>query len=90
MRPQRRISLTHAVRFALARFVCSPARPRVADLDRVAQATAIGNAPLWAVEWAISTNFDSAVQIRHDWADAQKMAYSQGAGWIVRVQSFSL
>ena len=40
---------------------------------------------MWFGEWSISTNFDATDAFLKDWADAQKLAYSKGAGWIVRV-----
>lgn len=54
------------------------------DLNRVQADAALGNSPLWFGEWAITTQFDNATDdFLRDWADAQKLAYSQGAGWIV-------
>ncbi|KAG6819833.1 hypothetical protein H0H93_008090 [Arthromyces matolae] len=33
-------------------------------------------------EWALPTQFDATDDFLYKWADAQKRAYSQGAGWI--------
>jgi hypothetical protein len=63
---------------------------RHTDLKRIQNDAALGNSPLWFGEWAISTNFNATDQFLSDWADAQKMAYSQGAGWIVRVVPTSI
>ena len=38
---------------------------------------------MWVGEWAISTNFNATDDFLRKWADAQKLAYSQGAGWLV-------
>lgn len=48
-----------------------------ADLDRVEQAAAVGNSPLWFGEWAITTNFAATDEFLKKWADAQKLAYSK-------------
>lgn len=42
---------------------------------------------MWFGEWSISTNFNATDAFLKDWADAQKLAYSKGAGWIVRIYS---
>lgn len=42
---------------------------------------------MWFGEWSISTNFNATDVFLKDWADAQKLAYSKGAGWIVRIYS---
>ena len=39
---------------------------------------------MWVGEWAISTQFNATDDFLRKWADAQKMSYSQGAGWLVR------
>ncbi|KAI0297453.1 glycoside hydrolase family 5 protein [Multifurca ochricompacta] len=44
--------------------------------------TASGNTPLWYGEWALSTQFDATNEFLRNWADAQKLAYSQDAGWL--------
>lgn len=56
---------------------------RVSDLDRVQNATAAQNIPLWFGEWSIATNFNATDDFMNQWADAQKLMYSQSAGWIV-------
>ncbi|KAH7890979.1 glycoside hydrolase family 5 protein [Phlebopus sp. FC_14] len=54
----------------------------VCNLQRVQNDAAVGNSPLWFGEWALSTQFDATDDFLYQWADAQKLAYSQGAGWI--------
>jgi hypothetical protein len=34
-------------------------------------------------EWGLPTQFNASDAFLNKWADAQKLAYSQGAGWIV-------
>ncbi|KAF9512313.1 glycoside hydrolase family 5 protein [Hydnum rufescens UP504] len=53
----------------------------ICNLTRVADAAAISNAPLYFGEWAISTAFATNDTFLKMWGDAQKQAYSQGAGW---------
>lgn len=36
-----------------------------------------------SIEWGLPTQFQATDQFLHQWADAQKLAYSKGAGWIV-------
>jgi hypothetical protein len=38
-------------------------------------------------EWALSTQFQADDAFLQKWADAQKLAYSKGAGWIVSFRS---
>ncbi|KZT00595.1 glycoside hydrolase family 5 protein, partial [Laetiporus sulphureus 93-53] len=38
--------------------------------------------PLWFGEWGLPTQFDATDAFLYMWADAQKLAYTQGAGWI--------
>lgn len=38
---------------------------------------------MWVGEWALSTQFNATDDFLKKWADAQKLAYSQGAGWLV-------
>ncbi|KIK57090.1 glycoside hydrolase family 5 protein, partial [Collybiopsis luxurians FD-317 M1] len=52
------------------------------NLNRVQADAALGNSPLWFGEWGLPTQFDATDQFLKGWADAQKLAYSQGAGWI--------
>ena len=54
-----------------------------ADLTRVQDDAAIGNSPLIFGEWSLATQFASNDSWLGVWADAQKLAYSKGAGWIV-------
>jgi hypothetical protein len=44
----------------------------------------VNNTPMWVGEWALSTQFNATDDFLKKWADAQKLAYSQGAGWLVR------
>jgi hypothetical protein len=53
------------------------------DLQRVQNAVAVQNTPLWFGEWAISTDFNATDEFMKQWADAQKLMYSKSAGWIV-------
>lgn len=36
------------------------------------------------LEWGLPTQFPASDEFLKKWADAQKLAYSKGAGWIVR------
>ncbi|KZT39279.1 family 5 hypothetical beta glucosidase from glycoside dehydrogenase [Sistotremastrum suecicum HHB10207 ss-3] len=54
----------------------------ICNLGRVAADAAVGNSPLWFGEWALSTQFDASDDFLKKWADAQKLTYSQGAGWL--------
>ena len=54
------------------------------DLQRVQSDAALGNSPLWFGEWALPTQFQASEEFLFKWADAQKLAYSEGAGWLVR------
>jgi hypothetical protein len=54
----------------------------ICNLNRIQVNRNLGNSPLWFGEWALSTNFNATDAFLKNWADAQKMAYSQGAGWI--------
>lgn len=42
----------------------------------------LNNKPLWYGEWGLSTQFNATDEFLHNWADAQKLTYSQGAGWL--------
>jgi len=44
--------------------------------------TAAGNTPVWYGEWALSTQFNATDEFLCKWADAQKLMYSQSAGWL--------
>ena len=37
---------------------------------------------MWFGEWGLPTQFNATDEFLNKWADAQKMAYSKGAGWI--------
>ncbi|KAJ8583531.1 glycoside hydrolase family 5 protein [Rhizopogon salebrosus TDB-379] len=52
------------------------------DLSLIQTDAAVGNSPLWFGEWSLSTEFNATDDFLSQWADAQKLAYSQGAGWI--------
>ncbi|KAF8075187.1 glycoside hydrolase family 5 protein [Lyophyllum atratum] len=52
------------------------------NLDRVESDAALGNTPLYFGEWALPTQFSASDAFLRKWADAQKRAYSKGAGWI--------
>jgi glucan endo-1,6-beta-glucosidase len=52
------------------------------DLKRVENSAALGNTPLWFGEWSLATNFPPTEEFMIQWADAQKLAYSKGHGWI--------
>ena len=43
----------------------------------------MGDTPLWFGEWGLPTQFNATDEFLSKWADAQKLAYSEGAGWIV-------
>ncbi|KAF7370990.1 Glycoside hydrolase family 5 protein [Mycena sanguinolenta] len=52
------------------------------DLPRVQNDAALGNSPLWFGEWGLPVQFTTNNTFLTQWADAQKLAYSKGAGWI--------
>ncbi|KAJ7089803.1 glycoside hydrolase family 5 protein [Mycena belliarum] len=54
----------------------------ICNLQRVQNDAALGNSPLWFGEWGLPTQFNATDAFLFQWADAQKLAYSQGAGWI--------
>ena len=58
------------------------------DLNRVQADAALGDSPLWFGEWGLPTQFNATDDFLFMWADAQKLAYSQGAGWIVSLSFF--
>jgi hypothetical protein len=50
---------------------------------QIAQADApLKNTPMWVGEWALSTQFNATEDFLPKWADAQKLLYSQDAGWL--------
>jgi hypothetical protein len=58
------------------------------DLQRIQADAALGDSPLLFGEWGLATQFSATDQFLSMWADAQKLAYSQGAGWMVSGVSF--
>ncbi|CAL1714506.1 unnamed protein product [Somion occarium] len=54
----------------------------ICNLNRVQNDAALGNSPLWFGEWGLPTQFSATDDFLNKWADAQKLAYSQGRGWI--------
>ncbi|KAI0047138.1 glycoside hydrolase family 5 protein [Auriscalpium vulgare] len=54
----------------------------ICNLHRVQDDAALGNTPLWFGEWALPTQFTASDDFLFKWADAQKLAYSKGAGWL--------
>ena len=58
----------------------------ICNLQRVQDDAALGDSPLWFGEWGLPTQFAATDEFLYKWADAQKLAYSQGKGWIVSVQ----
>ncbi|KAF9234097.1 glycoside hydrolase family 5 protein [Melanogaster broomeanus] len=54
----------------------------VCNLQRIQADATVGDSPLWFGEWALPTEFNATDAFLYQWADAQKFAYSQGAGWI--------
>ncbi|EKM50047.1 glycoside hydrolase family 5 protein [Phanerochaete carnosa HHB-10118-sp] len=54
----------------------------ICNLQRVQNDAAVGDSPLWFGEWGLPTQFNATDDFLFKWADAQKLAYSQGAGWI--------
>lgn len=54
----------------------------ICNLNRVQADAALGDTPLWFGEWGLPTQFNATDEFLYMWADAQKLAYSQGAGWI--------
>ncbi|KAJ3868466.1 glycoside hydrolase family 5 protein [Lentinula novae-zelandiae] len=54
----------------------------ICNLGRVQADAVLGDSPLWFGEWGLPTQFDATDMFLQEWADAQKLAYSQGAGWI--------
>ncbi|OCB87636.1 glycoside hydrolase family 5 protein [Sanghuangporus baumii] len=54
----------------------------ICNLQRVQADSALQNSPLVFGEWSLATEFDPSDQFLAQWADAQKRAYSIGAGWM--------
>ena len=55
----------------------------IVDRQIIQPATAAKNTPLVVGEWALSTEFNATEDFLPKWADAQKLLYSQDAGWMV-------
>jgi len=53
----------------------------ICNLKRAQKDAALGNTNLWFGEWGLPTQFDATDAFLYKWADAQKLMYSQGAGW---------
>ncbi|KAJ7780285.1 glycoside hydrolase family 5 protein [Mycena maculata] len=54
----------------------------ICNLNRIQADAALGDSPLWFGEWGLPTQFNATDAFLFQWADAQKLAYSQGAGWL--------
>ncbi|KAJ7801125.1 hypothetical protein B0H14DRAFT_1682386 [Mycena olivaceomarginata] len=54
----------------------------ICNLNRVQNDAVLGNSPLWFGEWGLPMQFNTTDDFLKQWADAQKLAYGQGAGWI--------
>lgn len=54
----------------------------ICNLARIQDDAAVGNSPLWFGEWGLPTQFNATDEFLYKWADAQKLVYSKGAGWI--------
>ncbi|KAH9851872.1 glycoside hydrolase family 5 protein [Lenzites betulinus] len=54
----------------------------ICNLMRVQNDAAVGDSPLVFGEWGLPTQFTATDDFLFKWADAQKLAYSQGAGWL--------
>ncbi|KAG1908090.1 glycoside hydrolase family 5 protein [Suillus fuscotomentosus] len=54
----------------------------ICNLAEIQTDAALGNSPLWFGEWSLDTQFNATDEFLYQWADAQKLAYSKGAGWI--------
>jgi len=39
--------------------------------------------PVWYGEFSLATQFNATDDFLRKWADAQKLTYSQSAGWLV-------
>jgi hypothetical protein len=52
------------------------------NLNRLETDTSVGNKPVWFGEWSLGTQFNASDAFLKKWADAQKLIYGQGAGWL--------
>lgn len=57
----------------------------ICNMPIVRDDAARGESPLWFGEWSLLTNFGASEAFLYRWADAQKLAFSKGRGWIVRL-----
>ncbi|KAJ6581032.1 glycoside hydrolase family 5 protein [Mycena capillaripes] len=65
----------------------------ICNLNRVQNDAAVGNSPLFFGEWGLPVQFATTDDFLNKWADAQKLAYSQGAGcifWNFKVEKSTL
>lgn len=54
----------------------------ICNLGRIAADAALQNSPLLFGEWGLPTEFSATDEFLQKWADAQKIAYGKGAGWL--------
>ncbi|KAJ7272648.1 glycoside hydrolase family 5 protein [Mycena haematopus] len=54
----------------------------ICNLERVQNDAALGDSPLWFGEWGLPVQFNTTDDFLKQWADAQKLMYGRGAGWI--------
>ncbi|KAJ7813139.1 glycoside hydrolase family 5 protein [Mycena olivaceomarginata] len=59
----------------------------ICNLNRVQNDAVLGNSPFWFGEWGLPVQFNTTDDFLKQWTDAQKLAYGQGAGWII-IQKF--
>lgn len=52
------------------------------NLNRVQNDYNVGDEPLWFGEWSLATQFNASDAFMRIWADAQKLVYGKGAGWL--------
>ncbi|KAF8493036.1 glycoside hydrolase family 5 protein [Russula emetica] len=50
--------------------------------DDIRRDTEAGNTPVWYGEFSLATQFNATDDFLRKWADAQKLMYSQNAGWL--------
>lgn len=53
------------------------------DRNDIQRDTEAGNTPVWYGEFSLATQFNATDDFLREWADAQKLVYSQSAGWLV-------
>nr|GAT47118.1 glycoside hydrolase [Mycena chlorophos] len=54
----------------------------ICNLNRIQADAALGDSPLFFGEWGLPTQFNATDEFLVMWADAQKLMYGQGAGWL--------